>query len=117
MNVIALHRKVQDAKPLSRRRPQRPTHFEKQRLPPQARQPTGSAKRDMNGIPPLMFRARNVRNARPLSERLPPGPVAPPTPRKKDELPLRRRPPSFPCRRASDLHLDSAIVSMERVAE
>jgi hypothetical protein len=88
MNVVALHRKLHDAKPLARRSGEGAAYLEENRLFAQTGQAAGRAQRDVHGLPLVMLGARAVRNVVACPPRTPTCAAVGATPRSKLQLEL-----------------------------
>jgi hypothetical protein len=107
--VVGLHRKVQDAKPLTRGRRNGSTHFAKKYLSAKRGQSWAGSKRDVEWMALQMLRTHRVRHSRSRPDGFSTRTRAPPAPRPKNKLLLPRTRGSKSAVR-SQRHLDSAIV-------
>ena len=86
VNVIRLHREMDDPKPDTRSTADRPPHLQKHPLFSQTRQPSFGAQRQVQWMPLRVVRPRGVRHARTSTRGLSASPRSPATPRSKRKL-------------------------------
>jgi len=110
MDVIGLYRKVHDAKPHSRRFPERPPHRDEHALPAQTTQPPRRSHRHVHRLIVLVLWTHPMRDAGPTVLRFPSGIGTLPPPSSKRKVLLHRSPSYLPGARSWVRPVDASEV-------